>query len=355
MKLGIDFYSLHSQEWNVFQYLDYCYERELDVLHIQTRVSPEWDVFTSLSDDNLKKVKDRAEELGLALELGMCSISPTSGTFSRQGTCSAEPGASPEENKQIAVAQLRQQMRVAHYLGSPSLRVFLGSRQDRRTEEPFEAHVASMIDVLRTVRDEALELGVKIAVENHAGDFPAPELKALVEEAGPEFVGVCLDSGGSLQFAAESPFVTLEYLAPYIVTSHIRDAVVWTQPKGCAIQHVSMGEGTIGIDEWTRLFVEKCPTATYCLENLTGMPPMMLDYLDPAFWADYPKTLAKDFVDLLRLERIGKPYAGPMMMAGRGGGQPAEFRAAMVAQEVYDLDRSIKYCREVLGLGERGR
>lgn len=69
------------------------------------------------------------------------------------------------------------------------------------------------------------------------------ELKALVEAAGTEFVGVYIDSGNPL-WVAESPFVTLDYVAPYVLMSHIRDTALWLHPRGAAAQWVAMDDGT---------------------------------------------------------------------------------------------------------------
>jgi 3-oxoisoapionate decarboxylase len=40
------------------------------------------------------------------------------------------------------------------------------------------------VAVLKGVRSRAVDAGVKIAVENHAGDMQSRELKRLVEAAG---------------------------------------------------------------------------------------------------------------------------------------------------------------------------
>ena len=55
--------------------------------------------------------------------------------------------------------------------------------------------------------------GVKLAMENHGGDLQAREMKALVEAAGRDIVGVCLDSGNPV-WMLEDPHMTLEMLGP---------------------------------------------------------------------------------------------------------------------------------------------
>lgn len=206
MKLGVDIFSLRRQPWNIFQHLDYAKSIGLDALMI-----PDPDFLESLDAAYLRRVKAHADQLGLALEFGMYSCCPSSTVFSnKRGT---------------AVEQLTQMLHVAKALGSPYLRTLLGANSDRRTALPLRTHIENTIAALRAVRTLALDLGIKIAVENHAGDLQARELKALIEEAGRDFVGACLDSGNPL-WVAESPYVTLEQLAPYVLMSHIRDSIV---------------------------------------------------------------------------------------------------------------------------------
>jgi sugar phosphate isomerase/epimerase len=197
-----------------------------------------------------------------------------------------------------------------------------------------------------------MERGIVIAVENHAGDMQGRELRALIEEAGPEYVGACIDSGNPL-WTIESPFVTLAHLAPYVVTSHVRDSAVWEHPRGAAVQWVAMGDGTVGIDAYARQFQERCPDAPFSLEIITGSLPRVLNYLEPTFWGAYPDTPAFEFAQFLGLVREGRPYTGPMVTVAQGQDTPAEYEAALAAQQRVDLERSVRYCRETLGIGER--
>ena len=334
MKLGVDIYSLRFQPWNAFEHLEYAHRLGLDVVHFSD-MAP----FESLEEAYLKQVKARADELGLGIEVGMMSICPTSTMFS--------------DERGTAVEQARQMLHIADTLGSPVLRCVLGSNADRHTELPLDAHIEATIQTCRAVRDLALELGIKLAIENHAGDMQGRELKALIEKAGPEYVGACIDSGNAL-WVAESPFVTLEHLAPYVVTSHIRDTAVWEHPRGAAVQWVAMGDGTIGIKEWARLFQEKCKDAPFTLEIITGSPPRVLNYLEPEFWEVYPDTAVAEFARFVKLVKEGQPFIGPMLTVAWGE-IPPEYQAALAVQQRLDLERSVRYCQEVLGIGERTR
>jgi sugar phosphate isomerase/epimerase len=119
--------------------------------------------------------------LGLQIEIGMRSICPSSNLFD------ASQGPAEE--------QLSRMIGSAQIAGSPIVRAVVGNRYDRRTGIPIEAHIENTVRVLRLVRSRALDTGIRIAIENHGGDMRASELKMLIEEAGTDFVGACLDSG----------------------------------------------------------------------------------------------------------------------------------------------------------------
>jgi sugar phosphate isomerase/epimerase len=333
VKLGIDAGSLGRQPWDAFEHLAYARGLGVDVVHFS---EPRF--FASLEDGYLGRVRDRAQEFGLELEAGMGVICPTSAAFR------GERGP--------AVDQLRQMLRVAHLLGSRVLRVVAFSVRDRRGELPFSAHIEAAIETCRAVRDLALELGVKIAIENHAGDLQGRELKALIEEIGPEYVGACIDTGNAFR-AAESPFVTLEHLAPYVAASHIRDTAAWEHPRGTAVQWVAMGDGILDLEEWSRLFAERCPGVPYTLEIITGGAPNVVNCLETAFWEIYPDAPAAEFVRFWQLVKQGQPSLRPMLTVDWRAEVPPEVQSALVVQQRLDLERSVRYCRDVLGIGEK--
>jgi sugar phosphate isomerase/epimerase len=331
MKLGYDVFSLRFQGWDAFQHLDYARSVGLDLVHFSD-LGP----FERLDDNYLRQVKGRADELGIDIEVGMLSICPTAGRFS--------------DERGTAVEQLQEMLHIAEVTGSRIVRCVLGGNDDRTGDISLQAHMGATVETCRAVRDQAMDLDIKIAIENHAGDMLGRELKALIEAAGPEYVGACIDTGNPL-WVGESPFVTLKHLAPYVVTSHVRDTAVWPHPRGAAVQWVAMGQGTIGIKEWAQQFQEKCPGAPFSLEIITGAPPRVLNYLEPDYWEAYPDLPAVEFVEFLKLDQGGQPYLGPMLTAPWSG-NPPEYQAALILQQRLDFEQSVRYCREVLGMGE---
>jgi sugar phosphate isomerase/epimerase len=286
VKLGIDLFSLRGQNWTPAQYLEYCAARQVQVVHFS-----EIRFIGSLDPQNLRKVREQAARLGLEVEIGMKSICPTSKMFdASQGT---------------AKQQLERMIDSAHIVGSKIVRAVLGSADDRRPG-PIEAHIEDTVRVLQSVRPKAVDSNIKIAIENHAGDMQARELKMLVEEAGRDFVGVCLDSGNPL-WTIEDPHLTLDTLHPYVLTSHVRDSAVWKVPQGAAVTWVQMGRGNVDIDSYVRKYIELCPGKALSLESIV-FGPRILPYRDGKFWDAYRNTPAWEFERYLEIAERGKPY-----------------------------------------------
>jgi sugar phosphate isomerase/epimerase len=197
-------------------------------------------------------------------------------------------------------------------------------------------------------------LGIKIGVENHAGDLQGWELRQLIDMAGPEYVGACIDSGNPL-WVGEDPMVTLEHLADVTVCSHIRDTAVWSHPDGAAVQWMAMGDGNVGIEGWSREYIARCPSTSFTMEIITGGPPRVLPFLHDDYWEVYPDARADEFARFVKLVREGQAPLVPQLTASWRGELPDEYRAALTVQQRLDLERSVAYCHDVLGIGESRR
>ena len=317
VKLGLDLFSVRSQGWTPIQHLYFAARWGVEVVHfsdVRFLGGPE--------EENLRKVRAHAAELAIEVEIGMLSICPTSKMFNKsQGT---------------AEEQLTRMIAAAKTVGSRLVRCVLGSSADRTGEVPLEAHIENTARVLRNVRSRVVDAGLKVAIENHAGDMQAREVKTLIEAAGKDFVGSCLDSGNPL-WTIEDPHLTLETLAPYVLTSHVRDTAVWNTPQGAAVAWTRMGEGNIGIEDYIREFAAKCPGRPLSLEVIvTG--PRNFNYRDPKFWEAYRATPAWEFVRFLALAEKGTPRAAP----------PQVSREAAMARELEDVEASIRWTKAFL-------
>ncbi len=299
--------------------LDFCAKWKAKVVHFS-----EIRFLGNLEDEHLRQVRAHAEPLGIEIEIGMRSICPTSKAFDpAQGT---------------AQEQIARMLHAAQTIGSPIVRCVLGTFADRTTPGGIDARIDDTVKVLRSVRSQVVDSGKKIAIENHAGDMQARELKRLVEEAGKDFVGVCLDSGNPV-WALEDPHLTLETLHPYVLTSHIRDSAVWPVPEGAAVQWVRMGEGNIGIDDYVHKYEQWCPGRALSLEVIVTQP-RIYPYLDAKFWDGYRTTPAWEFSRFLKLVENGKPRTP----------QPPPSKEMAAQRELEDVEASLKYAHKLLSI-----
>lgn len=337
IKLGYDTYSLRAFHWKALQHLEYAAAQKLDAIQISSLED-----FESLEPAHLQQVRARAQQLGIAVDAGMgcvCRFSTSWGK--RAGT---------------AEDALTRGLETAKLVGSSSLRCFMGSMADRRTDTgSLRRCMDETIRVFRAVRSRAQDLNVKIALENHAGDMQARETLEIIQQSGPEFVGACLDTGNPM-WVMENPVVTMETLGPHVLTTHVRDSAVFETPQGAAAQWVALGDGNVDLPRIVALHQKLCPAAAMHLEIITGRPPQSLPYFDPEFWRWFRDTPAAEFVRFVELAKHGHPFMGTMVIEDASSARKLpEFDAALREQQRIDLERSFDYARHSLGVGIRWR
>lgn len=326
LKLGFDNFSIRSFNWKAPQLIDYAASQKVDVLFIS-----DLDAYDSLEDARLKEVKARADHHGIQLHVGTGSICPTSRTFNKK--------------RGTAEGHLALTIRVAKALGSPVARCYLGNADDRKSEGGIEARIADVVKVCKAVRSRAVDAGVKIAIENHAGDLQAWELAMLIEEAGKDYVGATMDAGNAT-WTLEDPMHNLEILGPYAVTTGLRDSMVWETPDGAVARWAAVGDGLVDFKAYAKRFAELCPNTPFVLEIISEFAKP-LPYLRDDFWGPYSKVRPREFAKYLALAKRGTPRESFKLPDG------PERERAMQAYAKSELERSLKYCREVLGIGTK--
>jgi sugar phosphate isomerase/epimerase len=286
-------------------------------------------VYVSHDDAYLKDLGRKARDLGVDIYAGTFSICPTSRSLTKDyGT--------PQEHLALGI-------RIAKAVGSPVLRCVTGNFDDRKVEGGIERQITEVVKVLKDVRSRALDAGVKIAIENHAGDTQGWEIAGLIEAAGKDFVGATMDSGNAT-WALEDPMTNLEALGPYALVTGIRDSSMWEYEDGIRVQWTAVGEGQTDWKAYVKRYAELCPQAPFVLEIISGFS-LPFPYLKEDFWKPYPKAPGRAFAALLRMAKKGNPLESFKAPEGK------DRRLAEQEYQKAELERSIKYCREVLGLG----
>lgn len=324
IKLGLDNFAVRAMGWKAPQLIDYAVKLKTDSLFIT-----DLDAFESIEDAALRELRRRAGDQDLQIQLGTWSICPTSKSF--------------RKNRGTAEEHLALGIRMAKALGSPVLRVVLGSGEDRKTPGGIEARIADTVNVCRALRSQAVDAGVRIAVENHAGDMQARELVTLIEAAGKDFVGANMDAGNAT-WTMEDPLASLEILGPYVATTSLRDSAVWESTNGATVQWTAMGDGNVNWNAYFDRFEKLCPGVPVHIETISGFN-REIPYLKPGFWNDWPAMKAADFAPYLALAKRGRarePWRSP-----EGGDR----RKAEQEYQRAEIEKSLAYCKSVLGLG----
>ncbi len=333
IRLGYDTYSLRSLRWNALEHLEFASRQGLDAIQFSSIAD-----FGDTSPEGLRIVKARAEQLDIRIDGGIGCV------------CELSKSWNPKLGSPVAV--LEQGLDIANQVGAKVMRCFMGSQLDRNGDQPLEALMEATIRNFKAVQSKAVNLGVKIALENHK-DLQAWQVKQLIEEAGRDFVASNLDLGNP-NYLMENPLTTLETLGPYAATTHVRDSAVYEHPEGAAVQWTALGDGSVDLKAIVARYKELCPNASFHLEIITGRAPEIIPYLHPEFWKTFGGMPAADFASFLALAKSGRPFSGHMVIEDLEGRSPLpEFSDALIYQQRYDLERSFEYAKRVLGIGKQ--
>jgi 3-oxoisoapionate decarboxylase len=329
--MGYNTYCLRALRWTDKEHFDYAAALKLDALFLQDSLDPQ-----AQNPAHWAEVRAWAAERQLHLETGGGGILPKS-----------------EEGVPASIETLKKNITRARAMGSPLVRCVIASERSALPPGPAEQHLQTVLRILRAVRPQAQEAGLKLAIEVHK-DFQAWEFQQLIEEV-KDFTGIYLDTGNPV-FVMEDPLQTVEMLGKYALTFHLRDSVVYEHNRGVAVQWVPLGEGTIDFRAILAKAAEVCsPTIRYYIKPITGRPPAVLPIYESEFWKMYPRAKAPDLARFLRLAKRGRPYEGHVVIEDLPGrATPPHFAPAIQYQQKEHMERSIAYARKELGLGVRG-
>lgn len=252
---------------------------------------------SSLEPQFLKKLRARAEQLGMYLEV----MGPL-------------PGADDTQFRKIIAA--------AKEVGAQCIRC--GCLSGRRyetfdTAEKWKAFVdsskSSLVRAASIVEKEKFPL----ALENHK-DWTNDEMVALMKQFSSEYLGVCLDTGNNLSLLDDAED-TIDALLPYVVTTHIKDMGVKEYDEGFLMSEVLFGEGFLDIPKVVSKIRKARPKANIILEVITR-DPLKVPCLTPKYWATFDNRSGEVLARSLRSTRLkGKkelPYISQLSKEEQG-------------------------------------
>lgn len=270
---------------------------------------------TSREPDYIRKLRARAEELGMYYEM-----------------IAALPGKDGVSAFETTVAAARE-------AGALAVRVncLPGRRYENFTSlADWESAVAQSHENI----DNALRIvekhQVPLAIENHK-DWTAIEMVELMQAKASRWLGVCLDTGNNIALL-DDPMATVEALAPYAVSTHIKDMGVAPYPDGFLLSEMPLGEGMLDMRRIVDTIRRARPQTRLTLEMITR-DPLKVPCLTDGYWATFPERSGLYLARTLRMVRE-RPLPVVSGLA----------REAQLRQEEDNVKKSLTYARERLGL-----
>jgi sugar phosphate isomerase/epimerase len=201
----------------------------------------------------------------------------------------------------------------------------------------WKASVASM----RLAEPVARKLGVIIALENHK-DVRNDEMVGLLRMFSSRFVRACGDFGNSMALL-EDPIETANALAPFAVTTHVKDMAVKRHSEGFLLSEVPLGEGVLDLSRLAEIYRAQNPHVHFDLEMITR-DPLVIPCLGTVYSEVLPRVPARD---------LGRAL-GLVAARGRQGAMPGVTglsREETLALEVSNIRKCLAYGRAHMNLG----
>jgi len=143
-----------------------------------------------------------------------------------------------------------------------------------------------VVAILRAACRAAENLGIKIAMQNHA-DFTVRELVSIYARVDSPAFGFAVDTA-DLAFDLDHPGRLAEILAPYALTAQLKNYRVLPSGEGLALENCAVGDGDIDLAAIVQTLAKHNPQIHLNLEVHTQLAPFRLDLLQPAYWTRHP-------------------------------------------------------------------
>jgi sugar phosphate isomerase/epimerase len=274
MKLGIDSYATRNSGLDPVGVLGLA--AELGLAGVLFELSP----FQSFRDEELARIRAFAEEKRLYLEFGMGSILRRHPMAEKGRQLLADAGYDTNvSDARIIIDHLE----VARKLGSPILRCVAGNLFVRDQGYDMVATADEVVAILREACRAAEEMGMKIAMENHA-DFTVRELASIHARVNSPAFGFTVDCA-NLAFDLDNPLRLAEILAPHALTTHFKNYRIIRSGEGLALQNGTLGDGDIDLSAIAAILAKYNPGINLNIEIHSQFASFKLDILTAAYWA----------------------------------------------------------------------
>jgi 3-oxoisoapionate decarboxylase len=274
---------------------------------------------TSNEADYLKRMRSLLETKGMFLELAV-SVR-TLGDSEALSTAAATA-------RQLGVSRLRTAM-------------LSGRRYEDFSEmQKWKEFVSRSEQIIRQAEPLLRKHQLMLGIENHK-DWLIDELVEMLRRASSPFVGACVDFGNNVALL-EDPVELARKLAPYAVTTHLKDMAVKRYDQGFELSEVPLGEGIVPLGKIIDILRQSRSDIHLCLEMITR-DPLKVPYRDDRYWATFEKR-DQDRIQRFEASTLSRESSRPLP---RISGLDA---AQMLEAEDENIRRSATYAKKTLGL-----
>jgi sugar phosphate isomerase/epimerase len=311
MGLSPDCFGISRAPRTAYEYLQYGHERGAGGVQA---------VLTSFDPDSLKKIRARAEEYGMYLEITTNMPKPDEDWGAFEQTVKAAKDAGARCLRSVCLSGRRYE----NFSSLDEWKTFAAAAR---------AHLERAARIVERHR-------IPIGIENHK-DWTLDEMVPLLERYGGPYLGVCLDWGNNLALL-DDPVEVVNRLAPFVVNSHIKDMAVEEYPEGFLLAEVPAGQGFFDMKSMLAVIRKARPDTRFSLDMLTR-DPLKIPCLTDRYWATFPERNGKYLAKALTMVRANRPRRPIPRVTSMD-------RAAAMELEQANVRQSLDYARDELGL-----
>lgn len=205
----------------------------------------------------------------------------------------------PPKDTEADLSRFSSELQVAKQCGAAIVRmVMLGGRRYEVFEkaDEFATFSRGAEEALKRAVRIAEQQKVTLAVENHK-DYRVDEFIDLLQRISSECLGVCLDTGNNLALLDE-PHQTVEALAPFTRTVHLKDIGVEESDQGFLMAEVPLGRGVFDLPRMVTAIRRANPSVLFQLEMMTR-DPLVIPCLTEKYWATMSGVPGRDLARTL--------------------------------------------------------
>lgn len=166
--------------------------------------------------------------------------------------------------------------------------------------ESFRTWAANAKKSLAIAEPIAARKKIALAVENHK-DWRSDELVRIIEKISSRNIGICIDTGNSVALL-EEPAETVRTLAPWALTTHIKDMGVALADDGFLLAEVPLGSGYLDLAGIVAQLRKARPEVRLNLEMITR-DPLRVPCLSARYWATFPELPGRHLAATLTMVR----------------------------------------------------